>query len=201
MTRQTPTPLSRLPLSTSNRHARWLVQQVEASEIDINPPYQRGEAWTEDQRVALMRSLLSGIPVPTLIINDRAHRNWTDRHVFDRDNPEGHSSYAVIDGKQRLLALAAWFAGDLAIPASWLPAAEVLVTEDTDDGPYVRVTGLTDLGQRMTGQRILLPVGEAQAATVQEEAAIYLLVNGGGTPQTDDDMARAARIAGTAAVR
>jgi hypothetical protein len=201
MTRQTPAALSRLPLNTSNRHARWLVRQVEAGEIDINPPYQRGEAWTEDQRVALMRSLLSGVPVPTLIINERHHQGWADTAAYDRNSPGGAGSYAVIDGKQRLLALAAWFSGDLAIPASWLPSEEVLVSEDTADGPYVRVSGLTDLGQRMTGQRILLPVSEARVSSVQEEAAIYLLVNGGGTPQTDSDMARAARIAGAEAGR
>jgi hypothetical protein len=32
-------------------------------------------------------------------------------------------------------------------------------------------------------------------STVAEEAEIYLLVNGAGTPQTDADMANAARIA------
>jgi hypothetical protein len=34
----------------------------------------------------------------------------------------------------------------------------------------------------------------ARVGTVQEEAAIYLLVNGGGTPQTDADMNNAARV-------
>jgi hypothetical protein len=197
MTRQTAAPLTQLPISTSNRRADWLVKQVAAGEIDIDPPYQRGPVWSADQRVALMRSMLTGIPVPSIIINDRHRREWNDHAVYDRHAPGARASYVVIDGKQRLLALAAWFNGELAIPASWVPAEVVQQTEDTGDGPYVRVTGLTEMGRRMTGERILLPVGEAQANSVREEAAIYLLVNGGGTPQTEADMDRAARVAAT----
>lgn len=194
MTRQTSRPLTRLPISTANRQARWLVRQIEDGDLDINPPYQRGAIWTEDQRVALMRSLLSGIPVPTLIINDRHGRHWTDPDTYDR-NSGASPSYAVVDGKQRLLCLMAWFAGDLAIPALWIEPECIDHTEDTPDGPYVRVTGLNDLGRRATGERILLPVGEAQAGSLREEAEIYLLVNGGGTPQTDADMDNARTIA------
>lgn len=194
MSRQTSDALSRLPLSTSNRQARWLVKQVEDGDLDVNPPYQRGAVWTEDQQVALMRSLLSGVPVPTLIINDRHGQHWADTETYDRRNPSG-PSYAVVDGKQRLLCLKAWFAGELAIPASWLEAEWIESTEDTADGPYVRSTGLNDLGRRGSGERILLPVGEAQAGSLREEAEIYLLVNGGGTPQSDADMDNARRIA------
>lgn len=195
MTRQTPNPLDRLPLDTMNRQARWLVRQIESGEIDINPPYQRGAVWTEDQQVALMRSLLSGIPVPDIIINDRHGSWWTDNATYDRDNPAGVASWAVVDGKQRLIALAAWFRGDLAIPASWIPAEEIARSERTADGLYVRSTGLTELGRRMTGERILLPVSEGRMSSLQDEAAVYLLVNGGGTPQTDADMANALRVA------
>lgn len=194
MTRQTSDVLSRLPLSTSNRQARWLVKQIDDGDIDINPPYQRGAVWTEDQRVALMRSLLSGVPVPTLIVNDRHGQHWTDTATYDRHSGDA-PSYAVVDGKQRLLCLKAWFDGELAIPASWIEAEYIDHTEDTRDGPYVRATGLNDLGRRATGERILLPVGEAMAGSLREEAEIFLLVNGGGTPQTDADMDNARRIA------
>lgn len=194
MTRQTSDVLSRLPLSTSNRQARWLVKQIEDGDLDINPPYQRGAVWTEDQRVALMRSLLSGVPVPTLIVNDRHGQHWTDTATYDRHSGST-PSYAVVDGKQRLLCLKAWFDGELAIPASWIEAEQIDHTEETSDGPYVRSTGLNDLGRRATGERILLPIGEAMAGSVREEAEIYLLVNGGGTPQSEADMDNAYRIA------
>jgi hypothetical protein len=141
-----------------------------------------------------MRSLLSGIPVPTLIINDRHGQHWTDTDTYDRHSG-GSPSYAVVDGKQRLLCLKAWYDDELAVPASWIEPEMVDVTEPTSDGPYVRVSGLNELGRRATGERILLPVGEAQAGSLREEAEIYLLVNGGGTPQSDADMDNARRIA------
>ena len=194
MTRQTTAPLRRLAISTSHRQARWLVKQIDDGDLDINPPYQRGAVWTEDQRVALMYSLLTGTIVPSLIINNRHHNRWTDRAAYNPDNPTS-PSYAVVDGKQRLLCVRAWFRSELAIPASWLPAEEVLRTVDTADGPYVYADGLTELGRRMTGERILLAVGEAEVNSVRDEAALYLLVNGGGTPQTDADMSRAAKTA------
>lgn len=194
MTRQTTAPLERLPLDTFNRQAREMVRLIQDGDLDLNPPYQRGAVWTEDQRVALVRSWLTGIPIPTLIINDRGSMWWTDTEVYDRRKPVG-PSYVVIDGKQRLLAAVAWMSGDLAVPASWFDPEHVAVTEDTDDGPYVRLTGLTDVGQRMAGMRIMLPTGEAKLATMREEAATYLLVNGGGTPQSDADMDNAARVA------
>lgn len=195
MTRQTSAPLQRLSLSTSHRPARWLIRQIDDGDLDINPPYQRGAVWSEDQRVALMWSLLSGIPVQSIIINDRHGTWWTDRENYDPDRRNGRASYAVIDGKQRLMTVAAWFAGKLAIPASWIPAEEVAEVEETDDGPYVRSTGLTDLGRRMTGERIQLAVSEGKIGSVRAEAELYLVVNGGGTPQTGDDMARAQRVA------
>ena len=180
MTRQTAAPLTRLPISTFNRGAADLVHEIQRGRIDLNPPYQRGEVWTEDQQRALIFSLLSGLPVPTLIINLRPVTEAVP--------------YAVIDGKQRLTAAKAWFTGELAVPASWFPAAEVAVAVGTDDGPYVTFTGLTERGQGRAS-RMVLPVGEATLATVQEEAMVYGLVNGGGTPQTEADMANAARIA------
>lgn len=197
MTRQTDTPLKRLPMSTSNRQARWLVRQMQDGDLDINPPYQRGSVWSNDQRVALMWSLLSGIPIPSVIINDRHGEWWTDTSTYDPSNPTG-PSYAVVDGKQRILTMAAWYSGELAIPASWIPSNEIGQVEDTQDGPYVRATGLTDLGRRMTGERIHLAISDATVGSLRAEAQIYLLVNGAGTIQTESDMANAARVAGSA---
>jgi hypothetical protein len=178
MTRQTAAPLARVPMNTFNRSALELVRQIHAGQLDLNPPYQRGAVWSEDQRVALIFSLMSGLPVPTLILNQR--------HT---DPP-----YVAIDGKQRLLCVVAWFGDDLAVPASWFPDGLVAATQPTTDGPYVTFGGLTDKGQRSTS-RMMLPVGEAMLPDIEAEARVYLLVNGGGTPQTDADMSNATRVA------
>jgi hypothetical protein len=179
MTRQTAAPLVRVPLNTGNRRAVDLVGQIHAGQIDLNPPYQRGAVWTEDQQMALIFSLLSGLNVPNLIINMREY---------------GAKPYGVIDGQQRLRAVMAWLDGELAVPASWFPADMVNATTATEDGPYVTYTGLTQQGQAYAS-RITLAVDEGSLPTVEDEARVYLVVNGAGTPQSDADMANAAGIA------
>ncbi|MFI0900492.1 DUF262 domain-containing protein [Streptomyces sp. NPDC020983] len=195
MTRQTTAPLEHLSLNASDRQAREIVRTfTEVLGIELRPPYQRGQAWTEDQQIALIRSWLTGTPTGVVILNDRTSLEWKEANGYDpteRDEP----TYACIDGQQRITAACAWFGNELAVPASWFRAEDVTATEDTDDGPYVRWGGLTLPRQRHFANRAHLTVASARVATVQEEAAIYLLVNGGGTPQTDADMANAADVA------
>jgi hypothetical protein len=193
MTRQTSAPLVHRSLNATRRPAQFFVESTLRDEMLLDTPYQRGDVWTEDQRVALIRSWLEGIPVPAVIINERTTPEWYANNPTDRDC-QTHF-YAVIDGKQRILTAIAWLAGELAVPASWFPADFVETTEPGADGPYVRFTGLTRVGQRFAERQADLPYAEGRLASVQEEADVYLLVNGGGTPQTSTDMANAQRVA------
>jgi hypothetical protein len=194
MTRQTQAPLARLPINQMAMPLTTLVQYVESGRIDLNPPYQRGDVWTEDQRVALVYSWLCGATIPSITISDRSAPIWRDRAAFDIHKTD-KGIWAVIDGKQRLTTAVMWMRGEFAVPASWFPAEVVAGAEDTDDGPYVRFTGLTERGQNWGTNRTAMPVGIGEFASVRAEAAIYVLLNGGGTPQSDDDMDRAARVA------
>jgi hypothetical protein len=191
MTRQTTTPLEHISLGATNRFVEFFVRTVERGDMTLDAPYQRGDVWTRDQQIALVRSWLMGLPVPAVIINDRTSPWW------NQANPDAELGpvYAVIDGKQRILAGIAWLSGELAVPASWFPPEHVETTEATGDGPYVRFTGLTRVGQRFAENRAVLPCAEGKLSTVQEEAEVYLLVNGGGTPQTAADMENAAKVA------
>lgn len=195
MTRQTAAPLEHLSLNAADRQAREIVRSfTESFGLDLTPPYQRGQVWTDDQKIALVRSWLTGTPTGVVIFNDRSTPEWKAANGYDPTERD-EAIYACIDGQQRISAARAWFAGELAVPASWFDPADVTETEDTDDGPYVRWSGLTLPRQRHFANRAHLTVATARVATVQEEAAIYLLVNGGGTPQTDADMANAKRVA------
>jgi hypothetical protein len=193
MTRQTTQPIEHHSLGATNRFADFFVRTVESGDMILDAPYQRGNVWTEDQRIGLIRSWLHGFPIGAVILNDRGGPWWTEANPGSRFGLG--PAYSVVDGKQRILTTIAWFAGQFAVPASWFPADRVDATEDTDDGPYVRFTGLTRVGQRFAENRMVLPCAEGKLPTVQAEAEVYLLVNGGGTPQTDADMARAAQIA------
>lgn len=183
MTLQTSAPIARRTLPVSNRQAREIARLREYG-LALDPPYQRGSVWTEGQQVALVRSWLAGVPVPAVTINDRRGGRFAEE-----------DTYAVIDGKQRIETAIAWFEGDLGVPASWFEAEDVETTYSTDDGPYVRYSGLTAGGQRHVAFSAMLPVIEVSVGTVEEEAALYVLLERSGTPQTEEDVTRAVSVA------
>lgn len=186
MTRQLTAPVEHLSLNPSNRLAEDVFYQYKAGRVVLDPPYQRGDVWTDDQRLDLMYSYLAGYPTGTLILNDRMRSAWSTEFKI---------AYAVIDGKQRLTTVIMWFEGRLAIPASWIGAEWVrddVEPVDVGDGPYVTVEHLTETGQRKVSSRMQLPVVTAQVDSLEEEKRIYRLVNAGGTAHTADDLERAA---------
>lgn len=194
MTRQTAQPLEHLSLNAADRQAREIARSFTDFGLDLNPPYQRGRVWTEDQKIALIRSWLTGTPAGVVIFNDRSTPEWKDANGYDPAERD-EAIYACIDGQQRISTAREWFGDEFAVPASWFAPEDVETTEDTDDGPYVRWSGLALVQQRHFANRAHLTVATVRVATVQEEAAIYLLVNVGGTPQTDADMVNAERVA------
>lgn len=190
MTRQTAAPLTHLWTSSSDRYVEDHTNGIRRGTIVLDPPYQRGSVWTTDQRIALMRSWLMGVPVAAITLNNRMGREW---HAGD---PHARTAYAVVDGRQRLETALAWEDGTLAVPASWPPPDWIDTTQDTDDGPYVRSSGLTEAGRRRVHSQMTLPCVVARLPDAEAEAELYLLVNGAGTPQSATDLANAARIAG-----
>lgn len=68
-----------------------ILRQIEQGNIDLNPQFQRRNAWTDAKRSKLVESLIIGVPVPEIVLAEDVNRK---------------KSFIVIDGKQRLLALA-----------------------------------------------------------------------------------------------
>ena len=73
----------------------WTVEtiasQIDRGNIDLNPKFQRRNAWNDTRRSKLIESLLLGLPVPEIVLAEDKNRK---------------NSFIVIDGKQRLLAIA-----------------------------------------------------------------------------------------------
>ena len=72
----------------------WTIEtiynQIEKGNIDLNPKFQRRNAWKDEKRSRLIESLITGIPVPEIVL---------------AEHPEKKKSFIVIDGKQRLLTI------------------------------------------------------------------------------------------------
>ncbi len=75
-----------------------LVDRVESGVIDLDPAFQRRERWTRQKQSALIESFLLNVPIPPIFLAE-----------------EPKSPFLVIDGKQRLQAVADFFRGDLVL--------------------------------------------------------------------------------------
>lgn len=71
-----------------------LVSQMRKGRIDLDPSFQRRNAWLGNRKSKLIESIMLGFPIPQIVLAER------------KDLP-GH--YFVLDGKQRLLALRQFF--------------------------------------------------------------------------------------------
>lgn len=73
----------------------WTVEtiysQIQQGNIELNPKFQRRNAWNDNKRTRLIESLIAGIPVPEVVF---------------AEHPKKKKSFIVIDGKQRLLTIA-----------------------------------------------------------------------------------------------
>jgi hypothetical protein len=74
-----------------------IVRQIEQKNIDLDPAFQRRNAWRDHRRSRLIESFVLGFPVPQLVL---------------AENPRLRGSFIVIDGKQRLLTIASLYLKD-----------------------------------------------------------------------------------------
>lgn len=80
-----------------------IVDQIEQRNINLDPKFQRRNAWDDKRRSRLIESLLLGVPIPEIML--------AEHHTM-------RGAFLVIDGKQRLLTLAG-FINPFANPHAW----------------------------------------------------------------------------------
>lgn len=74
-----------------------IANQIVKGNIDLNPHFQRRDAWNETKKSALVESFIIGMPVPPIILAEKK----TEK-----------GKYLVIDGKQRLLTICQFCTSD-----------------------------------------------------------------------------------------
>lgn len=73
-----------------------VVRQMERGNIQLNPRFQRRDAWKLDRKSRFIESLIVGIPIPQIVL---------------AESKEEHGKFIVLDGKQRLLAILQYWGG------------------------------------------------------------------------------------------
>ena len=128
-----------LSLSASDWTVETLYGQIQKDNVDLAPDFQRREVWDVRKKSAFVESLMLGIPVPQIVLAQK-------RGVRGR--------YTVLDGKQRLLSIRGFYAGDYALSGlSVLKEMNGLHYEKLDDGWRDSLDNSTIRAVRISGWR------------------------------------------------
>lgn len=95
-----PADFEELSLSSSDWTVETLHSQIVKGNIDLCPAFQRRGVWDTSKKSAFIESLVMNIPVPQIVLAKK---------------PDSRGEYLVLDGKQRLLSLKGYYAGDFAV--------------------------------------------------------------------------------------
>jgi hypothetical protein len=82
--------LSKTVVAASDWTTETIIRQLDRGNIDINPAFQRRDAWTLARKSKFIESLILGLPIPQLVLAESKRKK---------------GAFIVIDGKQRLLTL------------------------------------------------------------------------------------------------
>jgi uncharacterized protein with ParB-like and HNH nuclease domain len=78
-----------MDFNSSEETISWFRDRYREGTLKIKPPYQRKPVWAARQKCSLVESILLQLPVPEIYVQ----RSTT---------PDGVTSYAIVDGQQRL---------------------------------------------------------------------------------------------------
>jgi hypothetical protein len=81
---------SQAVLYASDWTVETVVSQLARGNIELNPDFQRRDAWSSRNKSRFIKSIVLGLPIPQIVL-------------AERNNQRGR--YIVLDGKQRLLSL------------------------------------------------------------------------------------------------
>ena len=166
--------LKRMSLQQMNRPIDVFEYWIRENWLELNPPYQRGDVWGTKRRQNLIRSVLLGVPIPSVVVNDRMEAKFVG---------DGPIKYAVIDGKQRITSIRMFMNGELLVPLDWFGLEHVHENHIQDQISFLN---LSDLGKRCFS-RIPIAVSEGKLKTIQEEKEVFDLINFGGLAQGEVD--------------
>ena len=132
--------------------------------VNYEPDYQRGSVWTDEDRELLLESIFLGADIGKFVF----------AHYDDNDWYETNCSYEVVDGKQRLLTLVAYYENRFPYK-----------------GKYYNDLSKED---KYTFKRTMVSVGEIQDYTKETILRIFIMLNRGGKVVDDKIIENAKRL-------
>jgi len=81
----------------------WFVDLIDRGQLILDPPYQRKSVWTPRYKRFFIDTIMRDYPAPPVFLNQEI-------------NPDGASTYYLIDGRQRLESILGFAKNEIAIP-------------------------------------------------------------------------------------
>lgn len=81
---------SQAVVSANDWTTETIINQINKGNIQLNPSFQRRDAWDSKRKSRFIESLILGLPVPQIVL---------------AESKERRGAYIVLDGKQRLLSI------------------------------------------------------------------------------------------------
>jgi len=139
--------------------------------VELNPDFQRGHVWTENQQISFIENHLRGaLPSSTYVIQFNCP-NW-DNYNYNGELPRG---FQCIDGLQRMTAIKRFLSGEIKVFGT-------LACEDLNYSSFAigSTTCITFAVYCFTRKRDLLEH--------------YLAFNAGGTPHSEEEINRVRKM-------
>lgn len=148
-----------------NRVPRWIKEMEEDMNLQLNPDFQRGHVWTEEQQIAWLEFFLKGGKSGNIIYFNCPSWYWLV--------PDGaYNEFVCVDGLQRLTAICRFINNEIKVFGSY----------------FNEYTDLAILNRHP----IKFNVNDLK--TEREVLQWYVDMNAGGTPHTTEEIDRVKKL-------
>ena len=144
---------------------KWIEDEQRERRLQLNPDFQRGHVWTEEQQVEYVKFILRGGKTGRIL-----YFNYPSWHL---PVPDGaYDDYVCVDGLQRITALTRFVHNEIKVFGSYF-------NEFTDSPRIIEDTMRININDLKTKKEVL---------------QWYIDMNAGGTPHTKEEIERVQRL-------
>lgn len=148
-----------------SRIPRWIKEMEEDMNLQLNPDFQRGHVWTEEQQIAWLEFFFKGGKSGNIIYFNCPSWHWSV--------PDGaYNEFVCVDGLQRLTAICRFINNEIKVFGSYF-------------------SEYTDLAM-LNIHTVKLNVNDLK--TEREVLQWYIDMNAGGTPHTTEEIERVKKL-------
>ena len=134
--------------------------EIQEFGLQLNPDFQRGHVWTEEQQIAFVEYFLRGGKSGTVVYFNNP--SWNNKATTD------YNDYVCVDGLQRITAIRRFIDNEIRVFGSYF-------NEFTD---------------KLRTQLFVMRINVNDLQTKKEVLQWYVDMNTGGTPHSEEEIAR-----------